>query len=373
MNQSSFDKSSILLAGLIVGSACFYLGTRRGVSDTNGKSADPKEDIKNGIEAAIGNTPLIRIKSLSALTGCDILGKAEFLNPGNSPKDRVAKSILESAEQAGLLVPHRGDTIYEGTVGSTGISLALLCRAKGYMAHICMPNDQATEKSNLLLSLGAQVDRVPPASIVDRNQFVNRAKRLAAAHTDADDASRGLFMDQFENEANWRAHYESTAPEIYTQCGHKLDAFVAGAGTGGTITGIARYLKPLLPSLKVVLADPEGSGLLNKINHGVMFASTEKEGSRKRSQVDSIVEGIGINRVTKNLEAGRELIDEAIRVTDREAVAMAKFLVEEDGLFLGSSSAVNCFAAVKVAEQLGPGHRIVTILCDVSRSTKGSC
>lgn len=326
-----------------------------------------EDDIKDGISSAIGNTPLIRIKSLSDATGCEILGKAEFLNPGNSPKDRVVKSILEAAERDGILVPFRGDCIYEGTVGSTGISLALLCKAKGYTAHICMPDDQALEKSDLLTSLGALVERVRPASIIDKNQFVNKARARAMEHTmDESRESRGMFMDQFENDANWRAHYTSTGPEIYAQVNGKMDAFVAGAGTGGTITGIARSLKPRIPEMKVYLADPDGSGLYNKVNHGVMFSSTEREGTRKRSQVDTIVEGIGINRITKNFEAGREFIDGAIKVTDREAIAMSRYLVDHDGLFLGSSSAVNCMAAVRVAERLGPGHRIVTILCDVS-------
>lgn len=360
--MSSSERFQFCL-GLVIGSACayYYLSSRASL-DASPRHA---EDIRDGIEDAIGNTPLIRIKSLSDATGCDILGKAEFLNPGNSPKDRVAKAIIEAAERDGAIVPGRGDTIYEGTVGSTGISLALLCRAKGYTAHICMPDDQSREKSDLLHALGAVVERVRPASIVDKNQFVNKARLRASEHTsDTSRSSRGIFADQFENEANWKAHYASTAPEIYAQVGRKMDAFVAGAGTGGTVTGIARRLKPLLPDLKVYLADPEGSGLLNKVNHGVMFSETEREGSRTRAQVDTIVEGIGINRITRNFEAGRASIDSAIRVTDREAIAMSRYLVEHDGLFLGSSSAVNCVAAVRIAEELGPGHRIVTILCD---------
>lgn len=362
------ERVSFFLGGVLACTTCIYLlKTLSAKPETSVKpEISPVEEIKHGIESAIGNTPLIRINSLSDATGCEILGKAEFLNPGNSPKDRVAKSILEAAERDGTIVPHRGDMIYEGTVGSTGISLALLCKAKGYTAYICMPDDQAVEKSDLLRSLGAVVERVRPASIVDKNQFVNKARHRALEHTlDESKTGRGMFMDQFENEANWKAHYDSTAPEIYGQVGGKLDAFVAGAGTGGTITGIAKRLKPLIPGMKVFLADPEGSGLLNKVNHGVMFSNTEREGTRKRSQVDTIVEGIGINRITANFEAGRHLIDEAIRVTDREAVAMSHHLVDHDGLFLGSSSAVNCVAACRIAEKLGPGHRIVTILCDV--------
>ncbi|SLM34224.1 cysteine synthase 2 [Lasallia pustulata] len=255
--------------------------------------------------------------------------------------------------------------VYEGTVGSTGISLATICRARGYLAYICMPSDQATEKSDLLLKLGAVVERVPPAPIIDPMHFVNRARTLAAEHTaDPDRPGRGFFANQFEIEYNWQAHFEGTGPEIFRQCGGKLDAFVAGAGTGGTIAGVARYLKPRLPNVKIVLADPQGSGLFNRIKYGVMFDPKEKEGTRRRQQVDTIVEGIGINRVTANFEAGRELVDDAIKIDDDEAIALARWLVEKDGIFVGSSSAVNCAAAVKLARKLGPGHRIVTILCD---------
>ncbi|KAI9806649.1 MAG: hypothetical protein M1825_006106 [Sarcosagium campestre] len=322
--------------------------------------------IPEGIESCIGNTPLFKIKSLSEATGCEILAKAEFLNgAGGSPKDRVALNMIHTAEENGLLTPNAGDVIYEGSVGSTGISLATLCRAKGYLAHICMPNDQATEKSDLLQKLGAEVERVRPASIVDQDQFVNRARALATEHTaDPSRPGRGFFADQFENESNWEAHFNSTGPEIFRQTAGRVDAFVAGAGTGGTISGVARYLRPKLPSVRIVLADPQGSGLLNRVKYGVMFDPKEKEGTRRRHQVDTIVEGIGINRVTANFEAGRDLIDDAVRVTDDQAMAMARWLVEKDGIFAGSSSCVNCVAAVNVAQQLGPGHRIVTILCD---------
>lgn len=207
----------------------------------------------------------------------------------------------------------------------------------------CMPSDQATEKSDLLLKLGAVVDRVPPAPIIDPMHFVNRARSLAADHTvDPRRPGRGYFADQFENQANWKAHFEGTGPEIFQQCGGKLDAFVAGAGTGGTIAGVARFLSPKIPNLRVVLADPQGSALFNRIKYGVMFDTVEKEGTRRRSQVDTIVEGIGINRVTANFEAGRELINDAIKVSDEEALAMGRWLAEKDGIFVGSSSSVNC-------------------------------
>ena len=206
-----------------------------------------------------------------------------------------------------------------------------------------MPSDQATEKSDLLLKLGAVVDRVPPAPIVDPEHFVNRARTLAMEHTaDASRLGRGFFADQFETAANWRAHFEGTGPEIYRQCDRHLDAFVAGAGTGGTISGVSLFLKPKLPALQIILADPQGSGLFNRVKYGVMFDPKEREGTRRRHQVDTIVEGIGINRVTANFEAGRELIDDAVRVSDEQAMAMARWLVEKDGIFIGSSSAINC-------------------------------
>lgn len=217
-----------------------------------------------------------------------------------------------------------------------------------------MPSDQAVEKSDLLLKLGAVVDRVPPAPIVEKENFVNRARALALAQTAASSTDhpestsqsattgRGFFADQFENAANWRAHFRGTGPEIYSQCDGKLDAFVAGAGTGGTISGVALFLKPKLPDLTVVLADPQGSGLYNRVRYGVMFDLKEKEGTRRRRQVDTIVEGIGINRVTANFDVGKDLVDDAIRVTDTQALAMARWLVEKDGIFVGSSSAVNC-------------------------------
>lgn len=322
--------------------------------------------IGQGIESTIGNTPLILLRSLSQATGRTILAKCEFLNgAGGSPKDRVALSIIETAEEQGLLTPSSGDTIYEGTVGSTGISLATLARARGYKARICMPNDQSHEKSDLLLRLGATVDRVAPAPIVDQAHFVNRARNLAREHTsDPNRPGRGLFADQFETTANWHAHFAGTGPEIFSQTNGNLNAFVAGAGTGGTISGVAKYLKSRSPAIRIILADPQGSGLYNKIHHGVMFHGLEREGTRRRQQVDTVVEGIGLTRSTKNFEVGADLIDDAVKVTDEQARAMARWLCEKDGVFVGSSSAVNCYAACKVAMNMGPGSTVVTILCD---------
>ncbi|KAF5973168.1 cysteine synthase A [Fusarium coicis] len=327
-----------------------------------------RNSLVDGIEATIGNTPLIKIQSLSKATGRIIMAKAEFLNgAGNSPKDRVALNMIREAESKGLLTPHKGDTIYEGTVGSTGISLATLARAMGYRAHICMPSDMALEKSDLLLHLGATVERVTPAPITSPDHFVNLARRRAEEHASkAKDGSKGFFANQFESEANWKAHFNATGPEIWRQTNGQLDAFVAGAGTGGTVSGVAKYLKEeqKATDIKVVLADPQGSGLYNKVRHGVMYSSTEREGTRRRQQVDTMVEGIGITRLTENFEAGRELIDDAVRVTDTQACRMARWLVEHDGIFIGSSSSVNCVAAVEAAMRLPKGSRVVTILCD---------
>lgn len=327
-----------------------------------------RNSLVDGIEATIGNTPLIKIQSLSKATGRVIMAKAEFLNgAGNSPKDRVALNMIREAESKGLLTPHKGDTIYEGTVGSTGISLATLARAMGYHAHICMPSDVALEKSDLLLHLGATVERVTPAPITSPDHFVNLARRRAEEHASkAKDGSKGFFANQFESEANWKAHFNATGPEIWRQTNGQLDAFVAGAGTGGTVSGVAKYLKEeqKATDIKVVLADPQGSGLYNKVRHGVMYSSTEREGTRRRQQVDTMVEGIGITRLTENFEAGRELIDDAVRVTDAQACRMARWLVEHDGIFIGSSSSVNCVAAVEAAMRLPKGSRVVTILCD---------
>lgn len=325
--------------------------------------------ISVGIESTIGHTPLLRLDALSRLTRRTLLAKAEFLNGcGGSPKDRVALAILRAAEAAGHLAPHRGDTIYEGTVGSTGISLAALARARGYRCHICMPADVAAEKSALLAQLGATVERVPPAPISSPDHFVHLARRRAAEHAArCADGSVGFFADQFESEANWRAHFATTGPEILAQAGQDVAAFVAGAGTGGTMSGVAKFLKEeakLGENVQVVLADPQGSGLYNKIKYGVMYSPTEREGTRRRSQVDTIVEGIGITRITENFEVGRELIDDAVKVSDEQACVMARWLVENEGIFTGSSSAVNLVAAVVTALRLPEGSKVVTILCD---------
>lgn len=375
--MTSCSTNRAVLLGLLSGSAITLLSTGlfyylSKYSENSTKNDDDTEenassqqlvpDIVEGVDGLIGNTPLMKIRSLSEATGCLVLGKAEFLNPGGSSKDRVALNMIKSAEEQGILEPHIGSTVFEGTVGSTGISIAMIARAKGYKAWIVMPDDQAIEKYQLLEKLGATVEKVRPVSIIDKKQFVNLARERAATFHDGD--AKGYFADQFENEANFKAHYTFTGPEIYRQTAGRIDALVLGAGTGGTLSGITCFLKEHVKNLKVFLADPQGSGLYNKIKYNVMYAPTEQEGNRRRYQVDTVVEGIGINRLTKNFDKGRHHVSDAFRVTDEEAIKMSRYLVREDGLFIGSSSAVNCVAAVRAAKQLGPGHVIVTLLND---------
>ncbi|ODV64153.1 putative cysteine synthase [Ascoidea rubescens DSM 1968] len=320
----------------------------------------------NGIESLIGNTPLILINSLSNYFNCEIYAKLELNNLAGSAKDRVALSIIKKAEKDGLIKPNNNDVIFEGTSGSTGISFATIASPLGYKCHISVPSDTSDEKLLLLKTLGAEIDKVSPASIVDPNHNVNIAKKLADQLTnDKSTNSVGFFANQFENEQNWKTHFDTTGPEIYSQLNAQIDYFVHGCGTGGTITGVSKYLKSKSSTVKTYLADPQGSGFFNRINHGVMYNNVEREGHRRRHQIDTIIEGIGLNRITKNFLAGEDLIDGAIRVTDDQALKMAKFLLVNDGLFWGSSSAVSCVAAIKLAQkQSQKGKKIVVIACD---------
>ncbi|XP_031119741.1 cysteine synthase 2-like [Ipomoea triloba] len=349
---------------------------------------------RNGLVAAIGNTPLIRINSLSDATGCEILGKAEFLNPGGSVKDRVAVKIIEEALESGALA--EGGIVTEGSAGSTAISLATVAPAFGCTCHVVIPDDAAIEKSQILEALGATIERVRPVSITHKDHFVNIARRRALeaneialitkskadqngskgakqinGHTISEekqsstfslDCKGGFFADQFENLANFRAHYEGTGPEIWEQTGGELDAFVAAAGTGGTVAGVSCFLKEKNSNIKCFLVDPPGSGLFNKVIRGVMYTREEAEGRRLKNPFDTITEGIRINRLTENFKLAK--LDGAFRGTDMEAVEMSRYLLKNDGLFVGSSSAMNCVGAVRAARALGPGHTIVTILCD---------
>ncbi|ANZ74331.1 BA75_01577T0 [Komagataella pastoris] len=323
--------------------------------------------VADGIDQCIGNTPLVKVHSLSKATGCEVYAKLELANPGGSAKDRVALAIIRKNEKDGVIKPGRGDTIFEGTSGSTGISFAMLCNSLGYKAHICLPSDTSQEKLQLLESFGAIIEKVKPASIVDPNQYVNAARRGAEVMSrDPSSTSVGVFADQFENDSNWRIHYATTGPEIWNQLQGKLDYFITGSGTGGTIAGCARFFKEQKRQVKVFLADPQGSGLYNRIKHGVMFDTVEKEGTRRRHQVDTVIEGIGLNRVTHNFHMGEALIDDSVRVLDEEAMKMASYLCRNDGLFLGSSSCINAVGVLKLIKEgmIPAGSTVCFIACD---------
>lgn len=293
---------------------------------------------------AVGNTPLIKIHSLSELTGCEIYGKAEFLNPGGSIKDRAAKGMIARFEREGKLKP--GGTIVEGTAGNTGIGIATLAAERGYKVIISMPNNQAAEKYQLLEAIGAEVRAVPPCPFANQDHFYHRARRIAEANPDY------VWADQFENEANAQFHYETTGPELMHQLDGKLDLLVLAAGTGGTIGGTSAYLKEQLPNLTVMVADPNGSGIHDFVKTGEWTG----EGG-------SITEGIGIKRLTANFN--RAQVDDALRVSDEEMIDMLFHLSAADGLFQGTSSALNVAAAYKLGMRYkGTGKRIVTFLCD---------
>jgi cysteine synthase A len=300
-------------------------------------------EIRDGFTGTIGNTPLIRLPKLSRETGCEILGKAEFLNPGGSVKDRAALYIIEAAERSGALKP--GGTVVEGTAGNTGIGLAHICAARGYRCIIVIPDNQSQEKMDLLRVLGAQVRPVPPKPYKDPDNYQKIAGRLAEATPNA------IWANQFDNVVNRQAHYETTGPEIWRDAGGKIDAFVSAVGTGGTLAGTARYLKERDPKVRIVLADPHGSALYSWVTTGEL-----------RAEGNSITEGIGTTRITANLEDTP--VDDAVRVSDQEAVAMVYRLLREEGLYVGGSTGINVAAAVEVAHKLGPGHTIVTLLCD---------
>ena len=300
--------------------------------------------VRDGFIGAVGSTPLIRLRKLSDETGCEILGKAEFMNPGGSVKDRAAAWIVLDAERRGVLKP--GGTVVEGTAGNTGIGLAHVCNARGYPCVIVMPDNQAAEKYQIIEALGAQLRKVPAVPYSNPNQFQKVAARLAQELPDA------LWANQFDNTANRDAHFETTGPEIWRDTDGKIDAFCAATGTGGTLAGVARFLKSKSSAVRIVLVDPPGSALYHFI----------KDGELKSDGGTSITEGIGTGRVTANL-AGAP-IDDAMRIADAETVHFVYRLLREEGLLLGSTSGINVAAAVKLARQLGRGHTVVTILCD---------
>lgn len=305
-------------------------------------------DIRAGFIDLIGNTPLVRLKRVSEATGCEILGKCEFLNPGGSVKDRAALAIITDAEEKGLLRP--GGVIVEGTAGNTGIGLALVGNVRGYRSVIVMPETQSQEKKDMLRLVGADLRLVPALPYKDPNNYVKYSGRLAAELAQ-NEPNGAIWANQFDNVANRAGHYRTTGPEIWEQTGGRIDAFTCAVGTGGTFAGVGMFLKERRPDVRIVLADPMGAALYNWYKHGELKA----EGS-------SITEGIGQGRVTANLEGAP--VDDALQITDQEALPYIFDLVVDEGLVLGSSSAINIAGAVRVAKSLGPGHTIVTILCD---------
>ena len=300
--------------------------------------------IRNGFIDTVGNTPLIRLAGLSEETGCEILGKAEFLNPGGSVKDRAALWIIRDAERRGTL--KRGGIVVEGTAGNTGIGLAHICNVRGYACVIYMPDNQSPEKVELLRTLGAEVRIVKAVPYKDPMNYQKQAGRYAESVPGA------VWANQFDNVANRLAHYEATGPEIWAQTDGRVDAFVSAVGTGGTLAGVSRFLKEKNPRVRIVLADPPGSALFSYV----------KTGEATMSPGPSITEGIGNSRVTDNLEG--TLIDDAIQVPDQDTVSMVYRLLREEGWFFGSSTGVNVAACVALARTMGPGQRIVTLLCD---------
>jgi cysteine synthase A len=301
-------------------------------------------DIKDGFTDAIGNTPLIRLRHLSDETGCEILGKAEFMNPGGSVKDRAAKWIVLDAERRGTLKP--GGTVVEGTAGNTGIGLAHVCNARGYKCVIVMPDNQAAEKYQIIEALGAELRKVPAVPYSNPNQYQKVAGRLSQELPGA------IWANQFDNTANREAHFASTGPEIWRDTSGKIDAFCAATGTGGTFAGIGKFLKSKSPAVKTVLVDPPGSALYHYF----------KDGELKTDGGSSITEGIGTGRVTANLEGAP--VDDALRISDAQTMHFVYRLLRDEGLLLGSTAGINVAAAVTLAKQMGPGHTVVTILCD---------
>jgi cysteine synthase A len=305
-------------------------------------------NVKRGIVDAIGNTPLIRLHAASAATGCEILGKAEWMNPGGSVKDRAALHIVRDAEASGKLRP--GGLIVEGTAGNTGIGLAMVGSALGYRTLIVIPRTQTQEKKDALRLLGAELVEVDQVPYANPGNYQRVAERLAAERAEVEPHG-AVWASQFENLANRLSHLETTGPEIWDQTGGAVDAFVCAIGTGGTLSGVAEALRARKPEVTIAVADPEGSAMYDWFTAGEL-----------KSEGTSITEGIGQGRVTPNLEGLRT--DRAYRVPDDEAVRVVFDLVVQEGMVLGGSSGINVAGAIRLARDLGPGHTIVTILCD---------
>jgi cysteine synthase A len=301
-------------------------------------------DTRNSFIETIGNTPLIRLHEASEATGCEILGKAEFMNPGGSVKDRAAWWMIREAENSGSLQP--GGTVVEGTAGNTGIGLAHICNARGYSCVIYMPDNQSPQKVEILETLGAEVRVVPTVPYTNEMNYQKQAGRFAESQ------GGSVWVNQFDNLANRLAHYESTGPEIWKQTGGRVDAFACAVGTGGTIAGVSKFLKQQRPDTEVVLLDCMGSALYS-------FVTT---GEPVMSEGPTITEGIGNSRITDNLDNSE--IDWALQVSDQDMINMVFKLLREEGWFFGSSTGINVCGAIEVAKKLGPGHTVVTMLCD---------
>ena len=304
--------------------------------------------IRNGIVEAIGNTPLIKLKRASERTGCAILGKAEFMNPGQSVKDRAALFIIEDAVKRGTLKP--GGIIVEGTAGNTGIGLALVANALGYRTVIVIPDTQSQEKKDTLRLCGAELIEVPAVPYSNPNNYVRVSGRLAE-QLNKSEPQGAIWANQFDNVANRQGHLETTGPEIFTQTDGKVDGFVCAVGTGGTLAGVGIALKDRKPAVKIALADPLGAALYSYYTRGEL-----------KSEGSSITEGIGQGRITQNLEGAP--VDFAYQIPDEEAVPIIFDLLEHEGLCLGGSSGINVAGAIRLAKELGPGHTIVTVLAD---------
>ncbi|GAB5360611.1 hypothetical protein AAMO2058_000642200 [Amorphochlora amoebiformis] len=334
-------------------SANYYAYSQYCAASNDSKKSPSRE----GILAAVGNTPLIELQSLSKSTGCRILAKCEHLNPGGSVKDRAALWMIEEAERKGLLPPE--GTVCEGTGGNTGVGLAMVAAAKGYKSVMAMPRTIAKEKIDAMKIFGAQVILTPSVPFTDNRHYFHTARRVA------EETPGGFFTNQFENLANMRSHIEGTGPEIWSQAQEKVDGFICSAGTGGTISGVSQFLKSVNPNVAVYLIDPPGSGLKDYINGGPyteqLVAGTPTH-FIKRSNGSSITEGIGIGRLTANFVQAK--IDGVFQGSDEEAVEMAFHLKEVDGVLVGPSAALNAVGAVKLARKLGPGNTVVTVLCD---------
>jgi cysteine synthase A len=306
-------------------------------------------DIRDGFVGSVGNTPLIRLRKASELTGCEILGKAEFLNPGGSVKDRAALYMVLDAEERGDLRP--GGVIVEGTAGNTGIGLAMVGNARGYRTVIVMPDTQSQEKMDMLRLCGAELKAVPAVPFADPNNYVHVAERLGQELA-ASEPAGALYANQWDNPSNREGHVRSTGPEIWRQTDGRVDGFCCAIGTGGTLAGVGMFLKDQNPDVVIAAADPPGAAMYNWIKHG----------EAKKTEGGSISEGIGQGRVTGNV-AGAP-IDDAFLVPDQESLPIVFDLLKQEGLCLGGSSGVNVAGAIRLARELGPGHTVVTVLCD---------